>query len=238
MKVGLFIPCYVNLYYPNAGVATLRLLEKHGCHVVYPAGQTCCGQPLSNSGLHRYTGDVTQHYQTLFENTDYVVGPSASCCLHLKEHVFDEGKKPHVYDICSFLTDILGVTSLSSTFRGKVAVHHGCHGLRGLGVAQASEENRPFFSKPLALLHLVSGIEIVETDRWDECCGFGGTFSVAEEAVSVRMGMDKMQRVLKSGADTLAGTDMSCLMHLQGILLRQGHHIQVRHIAEILCHES
>jgi L-lactate dehydrogenase complex protein LldE len=238
MRVGLFIPCYVNLYYPNAGVATLRLLEKQGCDVVYPEGQTCCGQPLSNTGLHRYTGEGNRHYQQLFNGLDYVVGPSASCCLHLREHVFTLEKKPKILEICSFLTDIIGVTMLDSTFRGKVAIHHGCHGLRGLGVAQASEENMPFFSKPLALMQLVKGADIVDTDRWDECCGFGGAFSVGEEAVSVRMGMDKVQRIVQSGAETIAGTDMSCLMHLQGLLRRQGHSIQVRHVAEILCHES
>lgn len=238
MKVGLFIPCYVNLYYPDAGIATMRLLEKAGCKVVFPKGQTCCGQPLSNAGLHRLTTEVSEHYRNLFNDVNYIVGPSASCCLHLREHVFHNVQHPAVYDICSFLTDIIRIGKLDSTYSGKVTIHHGCHGLRGLGLGQATEEMAPFFSKPKALLQMVRGVEVVETEMWDECCGFGGTFSVVEEAVSVRMGNDKVRRIIASGADCVAGTDMSCLMHLQGFFLRQGHHIQIKHIAEILCHES
>jgi L-lactate dehydrogenase complex protein LldE len=238
MKVGLFIPCYVNLYYPNAGMATLRMLEKAGCHVIFPQGQTCCGQPLSNAGMHSLTKDVNNYYKKLFSEVDYIVGPSASCCLHLREHVFNHSQGPEVYEVCSFLTDILHVEKISSDFHGKVALHQGCHGLRGLGIAQATEEMVPHFSKPQALIEMVKGVTLVETDRWDECCGFGGAFSVGEEAVSVRMGTDKIDRIINSGADYIGSTDMSCLMHLQGLLLRRRSNIQVRHITEILCHEA
>lgn len=238
MKVGLFIPCYVNLYYPKAGIATLRLLEQAGCDVTFPSGQTCCGQPLSNAGMHALTKDVSAHYKNLFSGVDYVVGPSASCCLHLRDHIFTDLARQKVYDICFFLTDVLHISNINSDFQGKVAIHHGCHGLRGMGLGQATEEAVPFFSKPKALLNMVRGVTIVETDRWDECCGFGGTFSVAKEAVSVRMGKDKIERIIASGADYIAGTDMSCLMHLQGLLLREGSRIEVKHIAEILCHAS
>jgi L-lactate dehydrogenase complex protein LldE len=238
MRVGLFIPCYVNLYYPSAGIATLRLLEKAGCEVVFPKGQTCCGQPLSNAGMHHLTGEASRHYRELFSGVDYIVGPSASCCLHLREHVFEWSEGPQIFEICAFLTDVLAMSEMESDFIGTVAIHHGCHGLRGMNLGQATEEAAPFFSKPLAMLQMIKGVRIVETDRWDECCGFGGTFSVSEEAISVRMGNDKVQRIIQSGAGYIVGTDMSCLMHLQGLLLRQGHTIEVKHITEILCYES
>jgi L-lactate dehydrogenase complex protein LldE len=240
MRVGLFIPCYVDQFYPQVGIATLRLLEKFGCEVVYPASQTCCGQPMANSGFGHLTQGCNDLFIKNFSSFDYIVAPSGSCVLHIKEHLHgkdDEaaaGIRGKIYELVEFLTDVLKVEQLDASFPHKVGLHQSCHGQRGLKLAQMSELMAAPFSKPEKLLKLVKGIELVGLDRKDECCGFGGTFCVAEEAVSVKMGKDRVADHLHHGAEYITAADMSCLMHLEGILHRQKSPVQVIHIAEIL----
>jgi len=247
MRVGLFIPCYVDQFYPQVGIATLRLLEKFGCEVVYPPGQTCCGQPMANSGFGHLTQGCNDLFIKNFSSFDYIVAPSGSCVLHIKEHLHAGADsaahvsgdaaaqiRGKIYELVEFLTDVLKVEQLDAEFPHKVGLHQSCHGQRGLKLAQMSELMAPPFSKPERLLKLVKGIELVELGRKDECCGFGGTFCVAEEAVSVKMGKDRVADHLHHGAEYITAADMSCLMHLEGILRRQKSPMQVRHIAEIL----
>lgn len=241
MTVGLFIPCYVDQFYPGTAVATLQLLEKLGVDVVYPQNQTCCGQPMANSGFEHLTGGCNELFIKNFDEFDYVVAPSGSCVLHIREHLHDD-KNPEkaetlrhkVYELTSFLTDVLKVTSLPARFPHKVGVHQSCHGQRGLHLSQMSELVAPDFSKPGKLLSMVEGIEIIPLSRVDECCGFGGTFCVAEEAVSAKMGKDRVDDHIRHGAEYITGVDMSCLMHMQGILNRSGSNVKVLHIAQIL----
>jgi len=263
MRVGLFIPCYVDQFYPQVGIATLQLLEKFGCEVVYPAGQTCCGQPMANSGFQHLTKGTNDLFIKNFSGFDYIVSPSGSCVLHIKDHLHSEpdphssaaqrtpagahgtaadpghadpaaGIRHRIFELVEFLTDIVKVEKLDAQFRHRVGLHQSCHGQRGLKLSQMSELMAPPFSKPEYLLKQVKGIQLVELDRKDECCGFGGTFCVAEEAVSVKMGKDRVADHIHHGAEYITAADMSCLMHLEGILRRQKSTVQVKHIAEIL----
>lgn len=233
-RVGLFIPCYVDQFYPQVGIATLELLEKFGCDVVYPPNQTCCGQPMANSGFEHLTTGCNDLFIKNFSAFDYIVAPSGSCVLHIKEHLHGSDIPQKIYEFVEFLTDVLRVDSLEASFPYKVGLHQSCHGQRGLKLAQMSELMAPAFSKPQQLLNLVKGIELIGLDRVDECCGFGGTFCVAEEAISVKMGKDRIIDHVGHGAEVITGADMSCLMHLEGILRRQKSNVRVKHIAEIL----
>lgn len=241
MKVGLFIPCYIDQFYPGAAIATLQLLERLGIDVVYPGGQTCCGQPMANSGFERYAGGCMDILVKNFSGVDYIVVPSGSCALHMKEqlgHVRkDNDTSPfhsRIFELTEFLIDVLGVQHLDACFPRRVGIHLGCHGQRGLKLSQMSELVAPPFSKPHQLLRMVKGIELLEQDRPDECCGFGGTFCVFEESVSVKMGKDRVADHIKHGAEVITSTDMSCLMHLEGILKRQKSPVQIMYLAEIL----
>lgn len=241
LKIGLFIPCYVDQFYPQVGVATLELLEKLGCKVVFPLNQTCCGQPMANSGFENMTSSCNQLFYDCFSDCDYIVSPSGSCVLHLKDHLKVDGKpdeskviRKKVYELVEFITDILEIDSIAAEFPHKVGLHQGCHGQRGLHLAQMSELNAAPFSKPEGLLKKVSGLQLIDLDRKDECCGFGGTFCVSEEAVSVKMGKDRVADHIRHDAEFITGSDMSCLMHLEGILKRRNSNVAVKHIAEIL----
>jgi L-lactate dehydrogenase complex protein LldE len=241
MTVGLFIPCYVNQFYPNAAKATLELLQKLGVNVVYPSKQTCCGQPMANSGFEYLSQGCNDLFIENFSEFDYIVAPSASCILHVKDHLHSAKNeadaaaiRTKVYELVEFLTDVLKVEKLDAAFPHKVGFHHSCHGLRGLHLSQMSELNAPPFSKPQQLLNMVQGLEQITLDRQDECCGFGGTFCVAEEAVSVKMGKDRVTDHTKNGAEYITSSDLSCLMHLEGILHRNKSKIKIVHIAEIL----
>jgi L-lactate dehydrogenase complex protein LldE len=236
MRVGLFIPCYVDQFYPQVGIATLELLEKFGCEVVYPPNQTCCGQPMANSGFEHLTKGCNDLFIKNFEEFDYIVSPSGSCVLHIKDHLHGDGTTipQKIYEFVEFMTDVLKVENLEASFPYRVGIHQSCHGQRGLKLAQMSELMAPGFSKPEKLLKMVKGLELIKLTRGDECCGFGGTFCVAEEAVSVKMGKDRVADHLHHGAEYITGADMSCLMHMEGILHRQKSTVQVRHIAEIL----
>jgi L-lactate dehydrogenase complex protein LldE len=242
MKVGLFIPCYVDQFYPRVARATLELLETLGVAVAYPLGQTCCGQPMANAGFENLSSGCNTLFVENFESYDYIVSPSGSCVLHIKDHLHDHRNAEAVkkisgsiYELTEFITDVLKIKNLPPvSFPHKVGLHQSCHGQRGLKLSQMSELVSDKFSKPVQLLSQVRGLELVDLDRSDECCGFGGTFCVSEEAVSVKMGKDRISDNIKNQAEYITGSDMSCLMHLQGILQRQKSKVQVIHIAEIL----
>ena len=241
MKIGLFIPCYVDALYPEVGVSTFRLLKSMGLDVDYPERQTCCGQPMGNAGFEHMAVPLAAKYDELFSAYDYVVAPSASCAAYvrlfhpnlLKESKCEAAAK--TVDLVEFLHDIVKVKSLSARFPHKVSVHNSCHGVRELGLSSPSERNIPRFNKIIDLLQIVEGIEVVEPERPDECCGFGGMFAVEEQAVSARMGLEKVRRHIATGAEYITGPDSSCLMHMQGVAKKQGiDSIKFIHVAQIL----
>ena len=240
MKVGLFIPCYIDQFYPAVAKATLGLLEKAGCDVVYPTDQTCCGQPMANSGFAVLSKGCDQVFVKNFSQVDYIVAPSGSCVLHIKEHLQDKDHqkatyiKEHIYELTEFMVDVLKIKSLQAVFPHKVGLHTSCHGQRGLHLSSMSEINKPAFSKPEKLLGMVAGLQLTRPLRLDECCGFGGTFCIFEEAVSAKMGQDSIAAHAQNEVEYITAADTSCLMHLEGILKRQGSHIKTIHIAEIL----
>lgn len=241
MKIGLFIPCYIDQFYPQVGIASLKLLQKLGCDVTYPMQQTCCGQPMANSGCEQDAIATYQHFVATFKAFDYVVAPSGSCVYHVRKHydIIDQTEavqhlRKHTLDIVEFLLDVLHVKTLDAKFPHKVGLHQSCHGLRGLRLGHGSERTGTDFSKIGQLLQMVEGLELVPLDRQDECCGFGGTFAVSEAAVSVKMGKDRLADHLKNGATVLTAGDMSCLMHLEGIARRNKENLRVMHLVEIL----
>ncbi|WP_066219671.1 (Fe-S)-binding protein [Formosa haliotis] len=241
MKVGLFIPCYINQLYPQVGKATLELLEKLNVDVVYPSGQTCCGQPMANSGYENESVGACTHFVNNFKTFDYIVTPSGSCAYHVKKH-FDVipqtedviNVRNNVYELCDFILNVLKIKDVGASFPYKVGIHKSCHGLRGLRLGSCSEKVTPEYSYIGELLAEVTGTEIIKLSREDECCGFGGTFAVAEEAISVKMGKDRVQDHLDHGAEVITATDTSCLMHLEGLITRNKQPLKVLHIAEIL----
>lgn len=235
MEVALFIPCYIDQFYPQVAIATLELLEKFGCEVHYPLNQTCCGQPMANSGFEHLSKGCDKNFLENFKGYEYIVSPSGSCTLHVKDHVLGkDGGNAKIYELTEFLVDVLKVENLQAHFPHKVGLHQSCHGQRGLKLAQMSELVATPFSKPEKLLRMVDGLSLIELDRKDECCGFGGTFCVAEEAVSAKMGKDRVADHLRHEAEFITGADVSCLMHMEGILKRKGSSVKVKHIAEIL----
>ncbi len=244
VKIALFIPCYIDQFYPDVAKATYFLLKKLGLSVDVPSGQTCCGQPMANSGYNHLSASCNKHFTGIFQGYDFIVSPSASCVLHIREHLSSdnypdqaESIRKQTFELTEFMTDILKVDQLNARFPHRVGIHQGCHGLRGLHLAGMSETMLPPFSKPEQLLHLVSGIEICYPERIDECCGFGGSFCVFEEAVSVSMGESRISEHEKNQVEFITSNDMSCLMHLEGILKRKKSPVRVKHIAEILNQE-
>ncbi len=241
LKVGLFIPCYIDQFYPHVGVATYELLNKLGVQVEYPLNQTCCGQPLANSGAEKEAKGVYYNFVNNFRQFDYIVSPSGSCVYHVKKHYdileqTNDVKKvrANIYELCGFIADVLKIEDLKTNFPHKVGLHQSCHGLRGLGLGSPSEIISKSGSKVRNILSKIEGIELVELDRNDECCGFGGTFSIFEPAISAQMGRSRISDHLKNEAEIITATDMSCLMHLEGIIRRESLNIKVMHIAEIL----
>lgn len=239
MKIGLFIPCYVDALYPEVGIATYKLLTSLGLEVFYPEKQTCCGQPMGNAGFQGMADNLAESFDELFKDYDYVVAPSASCAAYVKlfhpnilDHECQAAKK--TMDVVEFLHDVLQVKSLPGRFPHKVSIHNSCHGVRELGLSSPSEKNISRFSKIRDLLQLVEGISIYEPERVDECCGFGGMFSIEEPDVSIRMGTDKIKRHMATGAEYITGPDSSCLMHMQGIAKKQNMCIKFIHVVEIL----
>jgi L-lactate dehydrogenase complex protein LldE len=242
MRVGLFIPCYIDAFFPEAGIATLELLERLGVDVQYPLDQTCCGQPMANSGCHDDAVATERLFVRNFTGFDYVVTPSGSCAHHVREHLTAIPQSVRVakvrrttYELVEFLHDVVKVRELPwARFPHKVGLHIGCASLRALRQARMSEIAGAPFSKPLDLLRMVKGIEVVVPKRPDECCGFGGTFSVFEEPVSARMGYDKVNDHKQAGAEYVVSQDMSCLMHQKGCAERLGLDMKFIHIAQVL----
>ncbi|PHO09543.1 MULTISPECIES: (Fe-S)-binding protein [Malaciobacter] len=242
MKIGLFIPCFMNELYPDICMATLKILKDQNLDVDYPMSQTCCGQPMANSGCSKDVETLAKQFVENFKDYDYIVAPSGSCVSMVKEHYapfFENSSdynkvKTSIYEICEFLHDILKVEKFDVSFPHKVGIHNSCHGHRMLKLGSASELNIPYQSKLKNLLSLVKDIEIVSLKRDDECCGFGGTFCVTEEDISVAMGKDRIKDHLDSHAKVITGADMSCLMHMDGIINRDNENIKVMHIVEIL----
>lgn len=240
MTVGLFVPCYIDQFYPQVGIATLQLLERYGCDVRYPSNQTCCGQPMANSGFASLTGGCNKNFIKNFSAFDCIVAPSGSCVLHIKEHLHDDNVdaakhiRNNIFELTEFLTDVLKIEKVDARFPYRVGLHQSCHGQRMLRLASMSEKVETPFSKAEQLLSGVKGLEIIKPKRVDECCGFGGTFCVTEAAVSVAMGEDRVTEHEVNQVDYIAGGDTSCLMHLEGILRRKKSRIKIVHLAEIL----
>jgi L-lactate dehydrogenase complex protein LldE len=210
--------------------------------VVYPRDQTCCGQPMANSGFNAECADTEALFVRNFAGFDYVVAPSGSCVHHVRDN-FDaieqtaevKEVRGRTYELVEFLHDILKADAFPwAHFRHRVGLHNSCQTLRRLKHAAPSELHEPFFSKPMDLLSKVAGIEFVIPARPDECCGFGGTFSVFEEAVSTKMGYDKVADFTRAGAEYIVSADTSCLMHQQGCAERIGLPVKFIHIAQIL----
>lgn len=244
--IGLFIPCYIDQLYPEVGLATVRLLERFGVSVDFPEEQTCCGQPMANTGCTEEARPLAERFLRVFGNYEYVVAPSGSCVAMVRHHYdeylsgrpgFDELKKK-TFELCEFLHDVLRVETVAGRFPHRVGLHQSCHGLRELRLGSSSELVGAPYSKAGKLLASLEGIELTQLRRPDECCGFGGTFAVAEEAVSCMMGMDRIDDHLQAGTEVLTAGDMSCLMHLEGLIRRRGLPIRVMHIAQILAGDA
>jgi L-lactate dehydrogenase complex protein LldE len=239
--VGLFVPCTVDQLYPHVGLATLRVLERLDVRVDYPEAQTCCGQPMANAGCADYAKPLAEKFLRLFRGYDYVVAPSASCVAMVRRHYgqYLDGKPGFVelvrstYELCEFLVDVMHL-KVDGRFPHKVGLHQSCHGLRDLRLGGGSERRVTPFDKVRELLAELRDIELVKPARPDECCGFGGTFAVTEEAVSCMMGRDRIADHERAGAEIITATDMACLMHLDGLLRRaKNPRVRIMHVAEI-----
>jgi len=235
-RVALFVTCLVDLHRPSVGFAAIKLLENAGCSVEVPRAQTCCGQPAYNAGDRTTARELCAGLLDAFGGYDYVVVPSGSCGGMLREHMpglFDNDPQmapraralaSRVWELCAFLTDVMGVTHVDASYDGTATYHDSCAGLRELGVK----------GQPRALLATVAGLSMVEMAEPEICCGFGGTFCVKYPDISVRMVGDKAADVAATGADTLLAGDMGCLLNMAGRLTREGSAVRVRHVAEVL----
>ena len=246
MRVGLFIPCYVDQFYPQIGMATGKVLQRHGVEVDYPVAQTCCGQPMANTGCLDDTRPLAERFVDIFSDYEHVVCPSGSCVSMVRNHYEGyfqsdlryEHLRTHTWELCEFLVDVLRVERIPVRFPHRVGLHSSCHGLRELRLDSCSELMGPQPSKVRRLLESIEDLVLVELKRPDECCGFGGTFAVAEEAVSVLMGADRVEDHVSAQAEIMTATDASCLMHLEGIIRRRKLPLRTMHIAEILAGNS
>lgn len=235
-RVALFITCLVDFLFPRVGEATLEVLEHFGVEVDFPEAQTCCGQPAFNAGHRPQARAAALHFLEVFASAEAVVAPSASCVAMVVEHyaaLFDDDPETaqrfgalatKTYELSQFLTDVLAVEAIPGRLEGSVAWHHSCHGLRGLGIAEA----------PQSLLRSIDGLDLRPLPGADVCCGFGGLFAVKFARLSTDMLQEKIDCFEASGADCLSATDCSCLMHIRGGLERQGSAKTARHWVEIL----
>jgi L-lactate dehydrogenase complex protein LldE len=243
VEINLFIPCYVDQLYPQVGQATVEVLRRVGCTVRYNPQQTCCGQPMANSGCVRDAAPLARRHLDIFKG-GVTVCPSGSCTSMVRNHYAhlplslsseDEKTCERTYELSEFLIDVLGVDDLGARFPHTVALHQSCHGARELGLGSMSERGGPKLASPAErLLGKVQGLTLRRPQRPDECCGFGGTFAVAEPMLSTRMGEDRVADLESTGAEFMVAGDMSCLMHLDGIRSRQRHGPKAIHLAEIL----
>lgn len=236
--VALFATCINDVMFPGTPKAVVTVLERLGCRVEFPLEQTCCGQMFTNTGYFDAAVPDVRNYVKAFSGYDYIVGPSGSCVgavrhQHpmLAEHARDmklgeavDEVVARTYDLSEFLVDVLGVTDVGAYFPHRVTYHPTCHSVR---VAKVGE-------RPYQLLQAVKGIDLVELPAADQCCGFGGTFSVKNPDVSVAMASDKARHVMETGAEYLVTGDNACLMNIGGILHRQNSGVKTIHLAEIL----
>ena len=234
--VTLFIQCLVDGIYPEVAQAMVRIFRHLGMELACPTQQTCCGQPAFNAGYRREARVAAQHFIRLFESAQTIVCPSGSCVTMVRHHypeLFDDDAAWHeravqvgarTYELTQYLVDILGVEDLGARYNGTVTYHDSCHLLRYLRVKE----------QPRRLLRKVAGLDFIEMHDSDRCCGFGGTFAFKYEDISAAMAADKAHNIIASGADTVVGCDMGCLMNIQGTLSRMGSPVKALHIAQIL----
>ena len=241
MNVALFVPCYVDQLAPDVAWATLRVLERAGCTVSYDPEQACCGQPFLNRGARREAERLASGHLRRFGSAEAVVSPSASCVATVRHRyaelgVTENGPTERTYELGEFLVRVLGKTALGARFPYRVAVLQSCHGLRELGLGTPSEHaGAPAAPSPIEqLLRGVEDLTLVPAERPDECCGFGGAFSVTHPTLSARMGRARLRAFADAGADYVTGTDVSCLLHLDGLRRREGFGPRAIHLAEIL----
>ena len=235
-KVSLFVTCVIDQLFPSAGIAAAGVLERLGYRVEFPEGQTCCGQPAFNSGYREDVRRVARHFLNVFRNSEYIVVPSGSCTSMVSHHFADifqnepemlqvaHSMEPRVYEFSRFLIEVAKVEDVGARFDGVVTYHDSCHALRELGVKAG----------PRRLLSNVKGLTLKEMDIAEECCGFGGTFSVKFPEISGGMVRTKLESIARTGASTVVSIDSSCLMQIQGALSRAGMPIGTLHLAEVL----
>ncbi|HEY4886832.1 MAG TPA: (Fe-S)-binding protein [Myxococcales bacterium] len=241
MEVALFVPCYIDQLYPRVGLATAELLERNGVTVHFPEAQTCCGQPMANSGFFDDARQLARKMLDVFSPYEHVVCPSGSCTSMVRNHypmlLPDDPRatalRAKTHELCEFLHDVLQVRP-RGRFAARVGLHQSCHALRELRLGSGSERLVPAYSKIGTLLEGIEGLKLAELTRSDECCGFGGTFTMTEEAISCAMGRDRIADHERAGAEMITGADSSCLMHLEGLLRRDGKKLRVLHVAELL----
>ena len=235
MKVNLFIPCLVDQFFPEVGVATVKILKKVGCEVNYPFEQTCCGQPAFNTGYRREAKILAERFIKIFAESDYIVAPSGSCVsmvkvfyddLDLPQNLQSDLRilKNKIFELSEFLVDVLNVTDVGTSFRGKVTYHESCHLLRELHVS----------GQPRLLISNIKGVEFIEMKDSNRCCGFGGTFSVKFPELSHIITEDKVKSIEESGTDYVIGCDSSCLMNIERVLMKRKSHIKTMHLSELL----
>lgn len=235
MHVSLLVTCLLDAFYPRVGQSTVRVLERLGVDVDFPPQQTCCGQPAFNSGFDEEARSVAESMLDAFRDSEYVVGPSGSCVAMIRHYMpalfaetnrADEARRlaDKTFELCEFLVKKLNVVDVGAKLPARVTFHASCHGTRGINVRE----------EPLLLLRHVRDLELVDLPYVEDCCGFGGTFAVKFSELSADMGKAKAAHAEGTGADILTGIDMSCLMHVGGLLRRDGSSMRVMHIAEIL----
>jgi L-lactate dehydrogenase complex protein LldE len=239
MRVTLFIPCFIDSFYPQVGMSIVRILERLGHTIDFPEGQTCCGQPPFNSGFWDEARDVARRQMTCFRDADVIVSASGSCGTMMKvfyPEIFNGlAEEPEaktlsgkVWEFSEFLVTKLGVTDVGARFEGRVTFHDGCHGLRELGTRQAPRE----------LLKNVRGLDLVEMGEGESCCGFGGTFAVKYPQISTAMAEVKCNSILDTRADYVVSNDSSCLMQIQGWFDRNSSRVvKSLHLAEVLAQQ-
>jgi L-lactate dehydrogenase complex protein LldE len=235
MNVQLFIPCFVDQLYPDTAFNMIKVLEKAGCTVSYNTNQTCCGQPAFNAGFWDEAKSVCGKFLKDFEGSDYIVAPSASCVGFVRNYydkLFDNSSLHHeMTDVCKrivefseFIVKVLKTENVGAVLNGKATYHDSCAGLRECRIKE----------EPRKLLANVKGLELTEMNDVETCCGFGGTFAVKFEAISIGMGEQKVENALATGAQYLISTDHSCLMHLQGYIKNKGYDLKAMHLADVL----
>jgi L-lactate dehydrogenase complex protein LldE len=228
--VSLFVTCLVDQLFPNVGLAMADVLERAGFAVDFPEAQTCCGQPAFNSGFRDEARTMARHWVDVFQTSDYVVVPSGSCTSMITHHFADlmdvssHQLEERVWEFSRFLVDVAQVEDFGARFPAVATYHDSCHALRELHIK----------SGPRRLLGHVRDLELRESETAEECCGFGGTFSVKFDGVSAGMARTKIDSIVKAGADTIISIDSSCLMQLQGVIDKTGARLRTVHLAEVL----